>query len=78
MIIMNIKAKPEGVQLLQVKKYWVNIWVDKIKYTYTEYTCDKVLISYEVRKKDVLVKDESIIKTIIDYLRKENIVTSQN
>jgi hypothetical protein len=75
---MNIKSKPEGVQLLQVKKYWVNIWVDKIKYMYTEYTCDKVLISYEVRKKNILVKDESIIKTIIDYLRKENIVTSQN
>jgi hypothetical protein len=77
--IMTIKARIEGTALLQVNKYWVDVWVDKVKYRYTEYTnCDRILISYEIRKKDILIKDENINRVIIDYLRKENIVTSHN
>jgi hypothetical protein len=75
---MSIKARIEGIQLLQVKKFWIDVWLDKVKYRYIEYTCDKILISYEIRKKDILVKDENINNTIVDYLRKENYITSQS
>lgn len=83
---MKIKARPEAIQFLEVRKFWIDVWIDKVKYSYIQYTYfdenaededTKVLISYEIRKKGILVKDENIIKVIVDYLRKENYITSQ-
>ena len=71
---MNIKAKIEGVQLLQVKKFWIDVWIDEIKYRYIQYVCDGVLICYKIRKENILIEDENINKLIVDYLKKENYI----
>lgn len=76
----KIKAEPESVQLLQVGKWVVSVWVDNIKYHYIEWynTTDRCLIHSEIRivKNGKLVENKELIQLIDNYLRETNLVTT--